>query len=156
MTPVEVLSYWQRIKTLTFSASSQAASGWSGHGRGAVTTLRDSALVLVWHECGTWYPQHSSPLNFRNCYRWTAKDATLQLEHLRFGPERPVLLFDIWETDQGNWQQLQPHVCGRDTYSAEMVIANHRISLTWFVNGPQKAETIAYEYFESAEDATAK
>jgi hypothetical protein len=75
-----------------------------------------------------------------------ATDGNLRLEHLRFGADQPVFLFDLRPEADGMFSSTQPHVCQDDCYSARMVISDDEIQLTWTVAGPEKNETIDYRY----------
>ena len=43
----EVLSFLQRVRSLQFDASSEAATGWDGVGTGVVTVLQPAALAAT-------------------------------------------------------------------------------------------------------------
>jgi hypothetical protein len=105
-----------------------------------------AADVLLFHETGTWQPQGGSTLPFRNVFRWMQKGAVLQLEHLRFGPDAPVFLFDLTPHAEGNWRAAVPHLCRADQYDAHLTVQPGGIDLSWHITGPKKQERIAYQY----------
>jgi hypothetical protein len=100
------------------------------------------------HESGTWQPERGAALNFRNVYRWSLLAAALvRLEHLRFGAEHPVWLFDLAPDGPALWLPAGPHLCGADCYRAELRPGDSGLSLTWTITGPRKLERIVYEYW---------
>jgi len=104
---------WSRIaavRDLTFNASSGASTGWTGTGVGTVDVSQSAADALVYTESGTWTPNGGKQLSFTNVYRWTLLPETLRLEHLRFGPENPVYLFDLAVIDDSRLGSVAPHV----------------------------------------------
>ena len=106
-------SVWSRLGTigeLTFTTSSSASTGWSGSGTGTVDVAQPSSNILVYTEAGIWSPNGGKPLNFTNVYRWTLLPDSLRLEHLRFGPDNPVYLFDLGIVDGTRMKSVAPHV----------------------------------------------
>ena len=145
--PLERL--WDRlagVHRLSFVAQSALATGWNGAGHGDVVVTRPAADVLLFHETGTWQSQGGTTLPFRNVFRWTQKGAVLQLEHLRFGPDAPVLLCDLARQPDGCWHAVAPHRCKADRYTASLTMQREEIVLVWHINGPQKHEHLAYRY----------
>ncbi len=106
-------SVWSRlgvVRDLAFNASSSASTGWTGSGTGTVDVAQPSSDILVYTESGTWSPGGGNPLNFTNVYRWTLLSETLRLEHLRFGPDNPVYLFDLRIVDDERMESVAAHV----------------------------------------------
>ncbi len=138
------------VRVLTFEAGSQATAttGWVGHARGTVIAERTAATILTFQETGTWTPAVGRPTTFHNVYRWTrsADDARLNLAHLRFGPDRPVDLFDLVPAGSATLTSAVPHACRDDRYAAELTWDQHAVRLTWTITGPVKAERVAYVY----------
>lgn len=150
MTKTPLGELWPRlrsIRTLRFAAASELDTGWNGVGEGAVAVSEPSEGVLVFDEAGTWRPPDRAALRFINVFRWTALGDSLRLEHLRFGPHRPVLLFEMASHDDGTWRDVSPHLCDQDCYSATLAFAEQRLIVAWSVRGPHKRETIRYEYW---------
>ena len=105
-------SVWSRlnsIRDLTFNASSSASTGWSGSGVATVNVTHPASGVLVSTESGTWTPEVGKQLAFTNVYRWTLQTQTLRLEHLRFGADNPVYLFDLGIVDESRMESVEPH-----------------------------------------------
>ncbi len=118
-------SVWERlgsIQCLTFVASSSVSTGWNGSGEGAVEVTRPTANEIIFSESGTWMPDGGKKLAFTNSYRWTKQPAKpnsqtgnlplehLRLEHLRFGVDNPVYLFDLAVDEDQNMTSVDPHV----------------------------------------------
>lgn len=147
-------SMWQRlsqVNSLTFESTSQAnESGWSGQGRGAVVVETIDSVTMLFHEKGTWNQAGGRELTFTNVYRWTAlhEVGALRLEHLRFGVEHPVYLFDLQQTESGQWRSVEGHMCREDCYQAAMTLGPHDLRLRWTIKGPGKDETIGYVYHQ--------
>lgn len=85
-------------------------------------------------------------MRFTNVFRWTKLDQQLRLEHLRFGPDKPVFLFDMAVDQEDIWRETAPHPCREDCYSATMQVKDDKILVQWSVNGPKRNETIVYIY----------
>ena len=153
-TSQEVLSCLRRVYSLHFSAQSQAETGWEGVGKGVVKVTSSLENSLAFHESGTWQPNKANPKSaepppvfaFTNVFRWTAIEHRLRLEHLRFGVDKPVLLFDMAADDTGQWRELDPHLCGQDVYAASLCIEGPQIRVAWTIQGPRKQESIVYIY----------
>lgn len=131
------------------SASTGQKSGWAGSGTGLVRAENACSGVLMFHEEGTWKSVDGREFHFTNVYRWTAvlDDNRIRLEHLRFGPENPVYLFDMKPIGRAQWTSVQPHMCREDCYEAEMKIGTESVELCWRIRGPEKQETIRYTYW---------
>jgi hypothetical protein len=124
---MDVWGIWDRlgyVRELWFEARPLSAtnSGWNGIGNGIVETQQADPLTLTFHERGTWTPEGGRQMPFRNVFRWTAAPdgGSIRLEHLRFGAESPVFLFDLVPIVEGVLEASEPHVCNEDRYSARM------------------------------------
>jgi len=145
-----VLSRLSSITVLAFKARSQSKinTGWDGQGEGTVRVERVNSQTLIFHERGAWTPTGKSSLGFSNSYRWSwdSHGDTLRLEHLRFGENQPVYLFELKAAPEGFLNSKHPHLCQDDCYTARMELSDAEILLTWSVAGPEKNETIEYRY----------
>lgn len=146
---------WQRlarVRSLEFRAHSTdtTATGWQGVGQGTVEVQAPSEETLVYREQGRWKSAAGASLAFTNSYRWTRHPSSglLSLEHLRFGDERPVSLFELAAASEGEWRSTAAHVCSEDCYSALMKFGDGSVHLEWNVSGPNKFEVISYLYRE--------
>jgi hypothetical protein len=143
---------WQRlaaISALRFTARSAKQSGWNGSGEGSVAVARPSVDTITFTESGQWQTDQGRRVNFSNVFRWSPGDTTnvIRLEHLRFGPDKPVYLFDMDRHADHLWRSTVPHVCGDDVYSASMNFSAEEIQLQWTIKGPKKDEDIRYWYW---------
>ncbi|WP_145928943.1 DUF6314 family protein [Termitidicoccus mucosus] len=145
----EVLSFFRRVTSLRFDARSEAATGWDGVGSGTVAVSEPMDGVIIFKESGTWHPNDMSRVgvSFKNAFRWTAVGDMLRLEHLRFGSEHPVLLFDMAHQGDGRWREVSPHQCRDDCYTASLILDGGRLLLEWSIIGPRKREYIRYTYW---------
>jgi hypothetical protein len=80
-------------------------------------------------------------------FRWSAVGESLRLEHLRFGPEHPVLLFDMTPGADGVWREVSPHQCREDCYTSSLGVEGGRLAVAWLIAGPRKRESIRYTYW---------
>ncbi len=124
---MDVKKAWNRLRSvreLTFEARSQAATetGWNGSGSGTVEVEAGGSGIMIFHERGTWTQDGARQTSFSNVFRWTADNdhRAIRLEHLRFGPDQPVYLFDLVPTADGVLESSEPHVCQKDLYAARM------------------------------------
>jgi hypothetical protein len=118
-----------RVRSLSFVARSGKATGWNGAGHGSVTVRHTGPGMLTFAESGLWQPEGGRPLQFRIVFRWSASGDTVRLEHLRFGEDQPVYLFDLAQSGEGEWRSAPPHACGPDCYAAWLVFRNEVIVL---------------------------
>lgn len=135
-----------QVIALSFVSRSEAKTGWGGHGEGVVKVLAPDPNVLIFNESGSWQPDGQSTLRFTNVFRWTCLPDSIRLEHLRFGRNHPVYLFDLAPGADGIWREVIPHLCSDDHYSVSLQIKDLQLQLTWSIQGPRKRETIEYIY----------
>lgn len=151
---MDVREVWNRlggIRRLGFESRlcSAAKTGWSGSGRGDVRVEPFDAVTLLFHEAGAWTPAGGREITFHNLFRWTRDPdcRLIRLEHLRFGPDSPVYLFDLVPLSERVLASAEPHVCRDDRYSARLELGTDAVRLSWTVTGPKKDEWIAYTYW---------
>jgi hypothetical protein len=144
----EVLWLLRRMRSLRFDARTEAGTGWQGVGTGTVSVSAPADGIVVFEEAGTWQPSASGrpAIGFKNVFRWSVVGEALRLEHLRFGPSRPVLLFDMAPGEGGEWREISPHQCREDCYTASLGVTGEEIVVAWSVVGPRKRESIRYTY----------
>jgi hypothetical protein len=129
------------------TSRSESETGWSGLGVGVVGVEAPTVDVLIFTESGIWQPEHGRETRFSNVYRWSMIDPQrVRLEHLRFGVERPVYLFDLGPASNDIWLPASPHLCREDCYSAKLRLHDTGVDMSWSINGPKKQECIDYEY----------
>jgi hypothetical protein len=132
---------------MRFVARSGLPTGWNGRGAGAVVVERPTAEIIIFHESGVWQPQGDGEVDFSNIFRWSkVEPQTIRLEHLRYGPEQPVYLFDLAAGSDGEWHSVRPHLCRADVYAARLWYDERFIFMAWTITGPKKQETIEYAY----------
>lgn len=144
---------WQRlvqIRHLSFSAQSKAeqTSGWNGIGRAKVEIQQLTSHSLMFQEQGNWTSDDGKQYDFTNVFRWTwhATKQLITLEHLRRGPDHPVVLFELMPVNEARFETIHPFICRQDTYLAHLYCDRHFIQLHWRVLGPRKNEEIQYIY----------
>ena len=136
----------KEIVTLSFTSQTIHKTGWSGTGEGNVS-VEDRGNTILLHENGKWTNDKSKTFTFKNTYRWEFKsENVVSLEHLRFGSENPVYLFDLKQISENYWKSACDHVCQMDLYGAELKLEENRMLLNWTVKGPEKDESINYVY----------
>jgi len=110
-----------------------------------VSVIKEEANVLVFHEKGSWSGKQE--MNFTNVFRWTLdlNAGVISLEHLRYGS--PVFLVNLTPLSKHLLISLQPHTCGRDTYTGKMHLKSDGIHLHWSILEPKKNEEINSYYF---------
>ncbi len=143
----KVWSLLQVVSALRFEAQSEAATGWNGIGTGTVMVSEPEPRVVVFDEAGTWQSPGRAMIRFANVFRWSNTGASLRLEHLRFGAENPVFLFEMAPNADGEWHEVSPHLCREDCYTASLVVEGQQVLVAWSILGPQKQESIRYVYW---------
>lgn len=136
----------RRVRSLSFVARGGEETGWNGNGSGTVEVREAGDEEMTFHEQGTWRPEGGRNLRFHNVYRWTQASDLLRLEHLRFGENHAVYLFDLAPVGDWEWRSVSPHLCREDCYAAVLLVRDGSIVLRWSIDGPRKQETIEYEY----------
>jgi Family of unknown function (DUF6314) len=120
---------------------------WTCNGVGAVAIESPSAQIVIFNESGTSRLTSGRELRFTNAYRWSlVSRSVVRLEHLRFGPNRPVYLFDLAPQDESTWASVTPHHCRSDLYSLQFELGRDAVSLLWMIVGPGKREKIQCVY----------
>lgn len=143
-----LLSLLRRVRSLRFDAHSESATGWEGVGNGTVVVSEPIPNAIIFDEAGRWQPTAVGrpAVEFKNVFRWSAVGDALRLEHLRFGPDHPVLLFDMAPDQKGVWREVGPHHCREDCYTASLVVEGEQLMVSWSIVGPRKRESIRYVY----------
>ena len=141
----EVWKQFRAVSILQFKSQSRSASGWTGQGIGIVKVREPSPDILLFEEVGSWR-LNEQELRFTNVFRWTREENLLRLEHLRFGPEKPVFLFEMQCDTDEIWRSIAPHLCREDHYNASLHFADGRLFLNWTVRGPRHDDDISYIY----------
>ncbi|MEN9343543.1 MAG: hypothetical protein RLZZ453_330 [Chlamydiota bacterium] len=109
--------------------------------------IKESPSVVVFQETGSWVSGSDQVVTFHNRLRftWNRAQETISIEHLRL--HAPVFLVDLVAIQDNLMTSITPHLCGSDTYQAQITWDAHAISLSWQVIGQKKNERIEYRYF---------
>jgi len=138
-------SFWQRLTQIK-NVSIQTQS--YGHAFGDVCVSQENHNTIVFTEKGHW--KHATPqeLEFSNVLRWTLDSSTgmIALEHLRYGPTRPVFLFHLSPTGPNTLQSIDSHLCNHDCYFGRIELKDPHIQFLWRIVGPRKNETLRHIY----------
>src|SRR5262245_36517012 len=153
-TPDEVLiTFWERlacVTQLTFQAKTKSKEprGWNGKGKGEVHVTRVEQNILIFQEKGYWKGPQGEETNFNNTYRWTLdrEKGLISLEHLRFGFNYPVFLFNLVPSGSQGLKSIDAHLCEGDIYFGNIVFNFHNLRFHWRIIGPQKNEEIENYY----------
>ncbi|MCW8126782.1 DUF6314 family protein [Microbulbifer halophilus] len=140
---------WRRlagVREFSFTASNGpgSATDWRGHARGSVE-LEAGERRLLFRERAAFTSSGGHKVEMQNLYRWTLLPESLRLEHLRRG--EPVLLFELQPVTEHGFRSVQPHLCGEDVYSAELLVGKSQLELIWQIHGPRKNERLHYHYW---------
>lgn len=132
----------KRVRRVRFTALSRPELDGIGEGEVRVEKTHTS---LIFHEEGKW---QGRDVAFRNVFRWTisAKEGLLGLEHLRFGPERPVFLFHLQPSGPRLLESVHSHLCGEDAYFGQLHLQRDHLRLHWRILGPRKNQHVDFTY----------
>ena len=147
ITSSELWNTLRNVRSLRFEAISRSKTGWTGKGTGQVTVSDPTVGTLLFQESGSWLPPQGSELRFVNTFKWSKLGETLRLEHLRFGADNPVFLFELASVSAAEWRDVSPHHCVDDCYSASVKLCENEVHVAWSIRGPQKDESISYVYW---------
>ena len=130
----------QQVKTLDFIAHRRNGTGWMGHGKGKVVVEAPTPEIIIFHESGRWLYGMSPEPKFRNVSRWLRSGDTVRLEHLRFGENHSVSLFDLTPETDAIWVSVAPYLCGTDEHTGRLEFKVSGILWSWKIRGPEKNE----------------
>ncbi|WP_153039108.1 DUF6314 family protein [Microbulbifer sp. Q7] len=142
----QLVARLQKVRAFSFTASNGPGSktNWRGHGRGDVTVTSCGAHTLF-AERAEFTDADGHKIDLQNTYRWTRCPAVVRLEHLRRA--QPVLLFNLAPMTEHGFRHQAPHLCGEDTYTADLILHADEIELIWQIHGPRKNERLHYHYW---------
>lgn len=144
-----ITDMWEQlgnVAVVQFKAESFSGIGWDGAAIGVVKVSKPETNVIVFEESGQFRKPDGKELNFRNVFRWTRIEENIRLEHLRFGADNPVFLFDLTCDENGVWREIIPHPCRDDCYAATLRIEDNTVLVRWTVRGQKRNEVIDYIY----------
>lgn len=136
-----IWDHLQNVSQMTLMARSGSCFR---KGKGNVI-VEQSGQSLIFHEQGNWQGNEGK---YQNRFRWTWDRAKglLTLEHLRFGEDYPVFLFDLHPARGNMLKSLCPHLQGKDTYFGWMECGKLFLHLHIRTLGPTKDEKVEYAY----------
>lgn len=147
----EMSGFWERLantETLLFSAKTRQGAMVLQNGKAEVKVTASSS-TLIFEEKGVWLVDELPGSSFTNSFRWTFdfSQSLISLEHLRYGPNRPVFLFHLAPTRPGVFESVDSHLCGEDTYLGNLIWNHKMVQFHWRVIGPRKNDELIYRYF---------
>ena len=116
-------------------------------GKGLVFPCKEGENQLILQETGSWEGEGSTP--YYNSFRFTKHFNFLSLEHLRFGKEHPVFLFDLIPQTETICISRSPHVCGEDLYYGTLELQEKKMLLMFDLKGAQMEERVSFTYLSS-------
>lgn len=128
------------------ATTNRSYEGWAGRGSGKVTSFWHDDNTLIYEEEGVFVTQQQKTLKAKNTYCWRFEDLKVSLEHLRFGYEYPVFLFDLVQVDQMTWKSSCPHQCDLDQYHGTLILQEKGFKLNWLVQKGQEYNRMDYIY----------
>ena len=115
--------------------------------KGIIEEKRSAENSLIIRESGAWVFPDNKKIKGTNTYRLSAADdRNLNLEHLRLGEKDPVFLLSFNKKGD-NWVCESPHICGADSYYADIKFSDDAMELEWRIKGPNKDMHIKTRYF---------
>jgi hypothetical protein len=138
-------AFWQRLAAVR-RVSIQTESAW--HAFGEVSVSEEGKGLILFNEKGRWVHSPHQELDFSNCLRWSLDCAAgvIALEHLRYGPNRPVFLFHLAPISSKTLQSIDSHLCRNDCYFGRIEFTEQHIRFLWRIIGPTKNEILHHTY----------
>ena len=138
-------AFWQRLKNVQ-RVSIQTQEEDRAYGEVRVGVEKADALLFT--ENGHWTQCTKQGIEFSNCLRWSLDRAAgmVALEHLRYGPHRPVFLFHLAPTGPNTLQSIDSHLCADDCYFGRIEFTRQHIRLIWRIIGRRKNEILHHIY----------
>lgn len=146
---IDIKTKLESISNFVFhSSSNNKMNGLEGMGGGAVTCIKENENSLLFYEHGRFNNSFNKSMKCNNIYRWSFHylDNKIALQHVRFGLDNPVFLFDLIFDKENRMISQNPHICKDDKYSAEMIIETSTIKLNWVVKSLIKYNRMEYLY----------
>lgn len=137
--------FWQRLtKVEKISIQTKA----NGQAFGNVQVIQENPGTLLFLENGSWTDRGSQELHFHNALRWSVDhtNGLIALEHLRYGPDRPVLLFHLAPVGLKTLQSIDSHLGSEDYYFGRIEFTQKHICFLWRTLSTGKNESLHYVY----------
>ncbi len=131
----------QSIKTVQYLAQDR-------QGIGRVTRTMEGPYSLIFEEEGDLKDNNGFSFNFKNTFLWTVNPnrAILTLEHLRYGKEHPIFLFNLIPTGNHFLESIDAHMHGEELYYGYLENKRPSLKLCCRTLSPNKNEEINYLY----------
>lgn len=147
----ELKKFFNRLSKVSFLKLN--ASLKKGHqsdnkeGHATVLISQDHINELIFHEKGVWQTSFQE-VAFSNTFRFTLdeKAQLISLEHLRYGFEKPVFLFNLTTNQPHFLESVNPHICSEDVYLGNIQWSKNGIVLSIRIIGPKKNDLLTYTY----------
>ena len=121
------------------------ATRWARTGTGRVDVKATGPSTIEWEERGEW-TEGAGRFGYRTRLRWEFDTDGLRLSHLRRGADAPVHLATLRLDEHGALIPRAPHLCGHDSYLAEVRSDDQGLVLTWHATGPAKDYRLVMTY----------
>lgn len=138
-------TFWQRLsKVKHVSIQTQSA----GQAFGEVHIHEENKNTLVFTEQGQWHEGSPQEMVFHNTLRWSLdlSAGLISLEHLRYGPNKPVFLIALSPLGPNTLQSIDSHLCCSDCYFGRIEFTEKYIRFLWRILGPKKNEVLHHTY----------
>ncbi len=148
----DLLALWEVLGTVTklsFSATTKrGGEECTKIGKADVEVISELSTVRVFSEKGYWFEGANPENMFSNTFRWTLdiKNLLISLEHLRYGPSRPVFLFHLTPKGDSIFEAVDSHLCASDVYLGYIRKNKKGFDFRWRIIGPAKNDTLTYRY----------
>lgn len=136
-------SFWSRL-TRVKSVTIQTQTDKQAFGEVSLSnTKKDHILFTIQ---GSWMDMQMG--SFNNVLRWSIdrSSSMIALEHLRYGPDRPVFLFHLAPIGPNTLQSIDSHLCSEDCYYGRIEFTEQHIRFLWRILGPRKNEVLYHTY----------
>lgn len=145
----QVFKKLKNVGTLSLQTTSRIGKNVEtkkGHALVLAQAKADDEIVFI--EKGSWDLGPGPATSFSNTFRWTLhRDrALIALEHLRYGENHPVHLFDLKLSKPNLFESQVAHECGADTYVGRLHWSSQGMELAVRVLGPGKNILLEYVY----------
>lgn len=148
----QLIEFWtllKEVKHLKFQAQDLDQSPPQKRlGLAEVEKKLGNSNQIIFEEKGFWYEKELPSSGFSNAFRWTLdfKNIRISIEHLRYGPQKPVFLFYLTPDGDKNLGSHACHECNQDLYLAKCSFKRKQIHLKWRIIGPKKNQFLSYQY----------
>lgn len=140
MNKLSLLEVLKKVKSLGFRIESDPDLGPAvAWGKGFVEVKQEEDMLIFLEE-GTTQLTEEIQSQFSNSYYWkyNAEERSITHGHMRQGTSNPTELVELRPISKTHYSSADPHLCGPDTYIAEVFIKDDYILSEWKVSGPNK------------------